>query len=69
MQINQMNTHLQMLVNKLGDMYERVNANKCLKEYANSDEELSTKKMTDAYVLGWCVELVSLVNFIESFSS
>mgnify|MGYP002049719240 CR=1 FL=1 len=32
------------------------------------DEELSNKQMTDAYVLGWCVELVSLVNFIESFS-
>ena len=30
------------------------------------DEELSNKQMTDAYVLGWCVELVSLVNFIES---
>jgi hypothetical protein len=41
--INQMNIHLEMLADKLGDMYERVNTNKCLREYADSDEELSTE--------------------------
>ena len=35
----------------------------------SKDEELSTKQATDAYVLGWCLELVSLMNLIESFSS
>ena len=41
--MNQMNIHLEMLADKLGDMYERVNTNKCLREYADSDEELSTE--------------------------
>jgi hypothetical protein len=45
--INQMNIHLEMLADKLGDMYERVNTNKCLREYADSDEELSTNSEED----------------------
>jgi len=45
--MNQMNIHLEMLADKLGDMYERVNTNKCLREYADSDEELSTDSEED----------------------
>jgi len=39
--MNQMNIHLEMLADKLQDMYEMVNTNKCLREYADSDEESS----------------------------
>lgn len=36
-----------MLADKLQYMYEGVNTNKCLREYADSDEELSTDSEED----------------------